>query len=329
MTHRFPVKDIALQAGLGPATVDRVLNGRGGVRPVTVARVHHAIAELAEQESQLSLSGKRLIIDVVAEAPANFLDALGAAITEELPLMGPAVFRARTDFRTRFAAADLAEVMRRIARRGSHGVLVMAPEAPAIAAAVDHLVDRGIPVITLATDMGGTRRQGYVGLDNHRAGATAAWFLSRCLPTAARILVTQRNPAFRGEQERLEGFRDTLPDLLPDARIEVFREGQDRSAFDAALRVAAQAPVDAVYSIGGGNRRMLSLLSDPRPVLVAHDRQPDNLALLQEGRIDLLIYHDFRADIRDACRLVMAAQNGQPPPPVIGGDLRLMMPPMV
>ncbi|MGB3408488.1 MAG: LacI family DNA-binding transcriptional regulator [Jannaschia sp.] len=329
MPHRFSVKDIALQAGLGPATVDRVLNARGGVRRQTEDRVRHAIRELDAQAGQLALSGAKLIVDVVAEAPQGFLDALEAALAGELPLMTTAVFRTRADMRTRFAEADMVQVMERIARRGSHGVILMAPDRPGIAAAVDRLEARGIPVVTLASDMGGTRRRGYVGLDNGRAGATAAWFMGIGVRGAARIVVTLRNPGFRGEQERLAGFRAALPGYLPRAKVEVVEEGRDKAAFDRALEGAARAGVDAVYSIGGGNRHLLGLLGPDRPLLVAHDLEPENLSLIEEGRIDLLIYHDFREDIRSACRLVLAAQARRPEPAPPQAALRLLVPPMV
>ena len=66
MAHPFLVKEIALQAGLSEATVDRVLNRRGGVRRHTAERVRQAIGELNGQQEQAGLTGRRFVIDVVS-----------------------------------------------------------------------------------------------------------------------------------------------------------------------------------------------------------------------------------------------------------------------
>ena len=58
MGHQYRIREIALQAGLSEATVDRVLNQRGGVRASTVQEVHQAIADLDRQYTQLRLGGR-------------------------------------------------------------------------------------------------------------------------------------------------------------------------------------------------------------------------------------------------------------------------------
>ena len=54
MTHRFPIKEIAAQAGISTATVDRAINKRPHVSPQTQARVRRALEELENQEMLLS-----------------------------------------------------------------------------------------------------------------------------------------------------------------------------------------------------------------------------------------------------------------------------------
>ena len=57
MAHPFLIKEIALQAGLSEATVDRVLNNRGGVRRHTAERVKQAIRELVGRASRRGSPG--------------------------------------------------------------------------------------------------------------------------------------------------------------------------------------------------------------------------------------------------------------------------------
>ena len=99
MGHRYRIREIALQAGLSEATVDRVLNQRGGVRASTVQEVHQAIADLDRQYTQLRLGGRTFMVDVVMQAPERFSSAVRAALEAELPLLRPAVIRCRFHFR--------------------------------------------------------------------------------------------------------------------------------------------------------------------------------------------------------------------------------------
>ncbi|MGN4073487.1 LacI family DNA-binding transcriptional regulator [Burkholderia gladioli] len=155
MAHKFLVKEIALQAGVGAATVDRVLNGRAHVRDHTRRRVEQAIRELEKQARQLDAAGRKLIVDVLVEAPARFADEIGAALDAELPGLHPAVFRPRLLMRETLGNAEVVEALRAIGKRGSHGVLLKARDEPAIAEAIAALHAQGIPVVTIFTDLPG------------------------------------------------------------------------------------------------------------------------------------------------------------------------------
>lgn len=72
MVQAFSLKEIALQAGVSLATVDRVLHQREHVRTATRVRVEQALVELERQRQQVGRQGRRLLIDVVMETPERF-----------------------------------------------------------------------------------------------------------------------------------------------------------------------------------------------------------------------------------------------------------------
>lgn len=312
MARRFLVKEIALQAGVGVATVDRVLNGRVHVREHTRKRVEQAIKELEKQELQLATTGRKLMIDVVVEAPTRFADEIEDALQAELPGMHPVVFRPRFQMRETMTTAEVVEVLRSIGRRGSHGVFLKARDVPEIADAIGELQQRGIPVITLFTDIPLSARIAYAGLDNRVAGATAAYLVAQWLsPRPGNILITMSDDRFRGEEEREISFRRALriryPQLtLIDASGGHGLDTQTEARVRAVL--AERTRISAVYSMGGGNVAILRAFAAQKqsPVcFIGHDLDRDNVRLLREGKVQAILHHDLRQDMRSACQHIM------------------------
>ncbi|KUN38047.1 LacI family DNA-binding transcriptional regulator [Streptomyces longwoodensis] len=319
MGHPFPLREIARQAGLSEATVDRVLNGRGGVRPSTAQEVHRAIADLDRQRTQVRLVGRTFMVDIVMQAPERFSTAVRAALEAELPSLHPAVLRSRYHFRETAEAADLVRVLDRIARRGSQGVVLKAPDVPEVTAAVGRLTAAGIPVVTLVTDLPASARVGYVGIDDRAAGATAAYLMGQWLgDRPGHVLTSLSSGFFRNEEEREMGFRAVMRARHPERALVEIAEGQglDATQYDLVRAALARDPeIRAVYSIGGGNIATLRAFADVGracAVFVAHDLDHDNTRLLREHRLSAVLHHDLRQDLREACHIVMRAHGALP-----------------
>lgn len=315
MTHRFPVKEIARQAGLSTATIDRVLNDRPNVNAQTRRRVSDAIEELTRQEGQLAARGRRLFIDVVVEAPSRFSSEIRKALEAELPSLQPAVIRPRYAMQERMRPGDVVKILDRIAKRGSQGVLLKAQDQPDIRAAIIDLIKRNIPVITIFTDIPDAGQIAYAGADNHAAGETAAYLIHHFLPKNSNdgaILITMSDEHFRGEESRREGFVTALARMAPQRQV-MDASGGAGLDHDTARRVETMigqnGNIAAIYSMGGGNRAILNTLGDhgiTPAIYIAHDLDQENITLLGQGKLTAILHHDLRHDMRTACHHLMA-----------------------
>ncbi|MGV3702985.1 LacI family DNA-binding transcriptional regulator [Mycolicibacterium sp. PO1] len=329
MAHRYKVREIAQQAGLSEATVDRVLHQRPGVRENTVAEVNQAIADLDKQRAQLRLNGRRYLVDVVMQTPRRFSDAFRAAVEAELPAFAPAMLRARFHLWESGSTDQMVDTLDRI--RGSHGVVLEAQDEPEVAEVVDRLVRSGVPVVTYATDVPASARCAYVGIDNHGAGVTAAYLVQQWLAdNPSDVLITVSRTVFRGEGEREVGFRSglrhsgrTIVEVSESDGIDATNE---RLVLEA---LEAHPEVRAVYSVGGGNTATVAAfdkLGRDCRVFVAHDLDADNRRLLREGRISAVLHNDLRADARLALRLILQERGALPVEPVRPVPIQVITP---
>ena len=317
--HPYRIREIAAQSGLSTATVDRVLHERGGVRDSTVREVRQAIADLDRQRSQVRLGGRTFMIDLVVQAPPRFSAAVKAALEAELPALRPTIIRSRFHLLDGPGTDELVTVLERVARSKSYGVILKAPDLPAVGEAVARV---GVPVVTLVTDLPAAKRVAYVGIDNRAAGATAAYLVEQWLADrAGDVLVVRGKGSFRGEDEREAGFRAEMQRRAPARRmLEVVDEEDRADAVHVRIRkvLAGNPAVRAIYSLyagAGGNAAVVDAFRAEHrryDVFVAHDLDGENTALLRDHQLSAVLHHDLRQDMRRACQAVMQAQGAIP-----------------
>ena len=320
MTHRFSIKELALQAGLSTATIDRVINNRAHVSPQTRRRVDAAFKELEDQEAQLSSKGRRLFVDFIIEAPTRFTREVESACNSVITGLSPAVFRPRYHMKPKFEETEILQLLSGIKKRGSQGVIIAAEARNSVRQLIDELGEQNIPVLAFVTDQPNSQRLAYVGIDNYQAGKVAAYLMDKLLfKPDATILTTIRRSNFSGEDERLSGFQSTLISAKPDIDMIIARGGDGLSSSTSdEVKNALQGitHLDAVYCMGGGNEAILKTLSDydlKPEIYIAHDLDEENIDLLRAEKITAVIHHDVAQDLRNAFTQIAAYHKLIPP----------------
>jgi LacI family transcriptional regulator len=314
LAHAFRMKEIAHQAGLSLATIDRVLHRRAHVPLRTIKQVDRAIAELEKASpSEGTFRAKQnRTIDVVMEAPIRFSALVQQALEDEIPFFQGAKLRCRYHLGELVLPDKMAALLLQIAKRGSAGVILKAADTPEIAAAIAGLTRKAIPVVTLVTDIRHSTRTAYVGIDNYAAGQTAAYLLGQWLgQQPAKILASLSSHQFYGEEERATGFRETLQTQFPHLQIVTLSGGLGQNPTTkskALLALEDHRDIKAVYSIGGGNRALIQAFQQAErhcQAFIAHDLDADNRQLLAEGHLSCVLHHDLRQDVALCCRHIV------------------------
>ena len=170
------IADIAREARVSTATVDRVLNHRPGVRAATaqaVLRVASSLGYLAEADLYAAIKPQPMKLVFLLPAGTNrFIRMLGDTISYSQEHLAPFNVKCRCEFIEGFNPQALATSLLRHGQRAD-GIAFMALEHPAVREAVNTLAAQGVFTVTLISDLSACARSGYVGLDNRAAGRTA------------------------------------------------------------------------------------------------------------------------------------------------------------
>ncbi|WP_186766578.1 LacI family DNA-binding transcriptional regulator [Puniceibacterium confluentis] len=292
-TPRPKLKDVARIAGVGTATVDRVLNERGNVSEDVRRKVIETARSIGLRR-QLPPSYKPLIrVNLILARPDLPLLVRMAA---EFRNLTKSIDR-RISLHITTLADDLPETVSDALRATTcNAVIVYAQNTAATRDAIDYLHARGIPVVSIISDLSGSKQLAYAGTNHHAAGRTTGYFVARMSPRAGPVIVLCSHLGFQAHAERIAGFREYLDEAAPHLTIARIVEGQDdrvrsRARLEAAFRELPD--IVAIYNVGGANLGVRAAIEadilKQRPLFVGHELTDHTTRMLREGLMTLTL----------------------------------------
>ena len=326
------LKDIAREAGVSLATVDRVLHNRPGVRPDTVRRVKEAIARHSFQPhvaaAELARGRARRFAFVMPSGPNPFMQQIEAYLGEMAAWLSARRLRVEMVATDVFDPSALAASLEALS--GDYdGVAVVALDHPGVRAAINDLVDAGTKVVTLVSDVPSSRRHHYVGIDNIAAGRTAGALVGRLVgQRSGKVAIVAGSQGLRDHAERIFGFNQVMATEFPDLSVLPVLEGRDedeRSEQLLARLFGKHADIVGLYNVGAGtqgvakalnekalNDKALSQAGRDKVVFVGHDVTALTRRLLLQGVMDAAISQNPGHEARAAVRVLLALARGEP-----------------
>ena len=319
---RPTVHDIAETAGVSLATVDRVLNRRPGVKAATRERVEAAIKKIGfvREMAAANLAKGRIypLVFVVPRGNNSFMEGLKFEVEQAIARSPQERTRIAIRDVPRFDGPSLAAALDKLAADPPAGVAVVAVDHLMVHDAIARLKDLGVAIVTLVSDLPGSPRDHFTGVDNLAAGRTAGSLMGRFLAgRAGKVAVVAGSMLVGDHRDRLEGFRKSLSELNASLEILPAMEGQDDpdQVHGLVSECLRRENLSGIYSLGAGNRGLIRALkelppTESRPVVIAHELTPHTRVALQSALIDAVLNQDAGHEVRSAIRVLKARADG-------------------
>lgn len=295
MGAKVTLKSVAELAGVGTATVERVLNGRGGVKLELVEKV---IAAALKLDYPKRLPGRHhgiLRIEVMLLQPEL---TFTTRITRSFERIGASLDRSIVIHRTLFKGLDPTAIAEQILNPESRrsALIVALPQHPLVRDALVKVLNAGMPVVQIVSPIEGLEAP-FVGIDNVAAGRTAGQMMAALQPGRGSIAAICHSQYFGVHRERVKGFSEYLArqhnDRFAFSRVDFALDNAEEIA-RVALSMAEEVPdLAGIYAVGGDYGPLCAALQRLRPqrpiCVVGHEINKQTTLALRQGVISAII----------------------------------------
>jgi LacI family transcriptional regulator len=301
MGKRATITDLARQAGVSVATVDRVLNRRLPVREDTALLVVQAAEAIGYHATGLL---KRRLTETpqrrfgfLLQKRDSFYQSLGKELVAVTKANQAIEGKPVVDFMDELVPSLIADRIR-LAALKLDALAVVAVDHPLVNEAIEAVVAEGKPVFTLLSEVSSTSRTGHLGLDGRKLGRTAAWAISRMARHAGKIGILVGSHRYLNQELAEISFRSYMREHAPEFTLlePIVNLDDERIAYEAITDMVERNPdLVGIYVSGGGQDGLIHALRDKqagrRIVAVCNELTPTTRAALIDGTVDLVLSH--------------------------------------
>lgn len=320
---RPTIADLAKAAGVGTATVDRVLNGRPNVREETVRRVHEAAEKIGYHGA--NIIRQRMLSDKAVFRLGLILQKSRHYFYQENLRIFEAQARACTLRRVEITAKflddltpeNLADLL--MSMRGRvDAVAATGLDHHLVTQAVQELRGAGIPVYSLLSDFAQGVRDSYFGTNNLKVGRMAGWFVSRLARAPGKVGLFIGGSRFHGHELRETGFRSYFRDTAPQFQLletQINLETR-KLTYEATVNLLSRhEDLAGLYCAGGGMEGAIQAVREMRKpgevVLIVNELTPDSQSGLRDGTLGVVLGTPVRQIAADLIlHMIDAADKG-------------------
>lgn len=333
MANRPTIADLAREAGVSVATVDRVLNRRAKVRDETARKVYDAARQIGYHAA--ALIGQRMHDDlphfrlglVLNKERQSFYRAF-REISETVVPRTPGV-RAEVVVRFCSSQSPASFVAEMEALRGEVDAIAATAVAHVeLTDSVERIQASGIPCFSLLNDFAQGARRSYIGLNNVKAGRVAGHMLATCLRRPGKVAVFVGGHRWHGHELRETGFRSYLRENAPGVTVldTLVNLETRRLTYEATLDLLARHPdLAGLYCAGGGMEGAIAALREVRTPdkvpLIVHELTPESRMGLADRYVAMVIATPLELVVEKLMSL--AVQSARTEPTALPGQLFL------
>lgn len=295
------IQQIAERAGVSRGTVDRALNKRGRINPEVAQKIEKIAKELGyvhkARKRQKGMIRKIKIGVVTQLSKAPFMlevDRGIQTVKRELEQQGVEVLiKARESVKEE----DQIRAIEELIEDGIHGLAIMPVDSDNVRTYLNWVInEKEIPVVTFNSDIVGTNRSCFVGMDNKQSGCAAAGLMGMLLRGSGKVLIITGHFSSLVNNLRVDGFVEEAKKVFPKLEIAgVQGSFNDAKEVERIVESAMinMSGINAIFIVSSGQegieKAFEKLGLEQRPYVIVYDQTPQNEILLKNGIADFLI----------------------------------------